>query len=100
MSDSFYSTTEIITKFHVKRKPLNYISLVDGSKYPYGSGNYNNHGFDGEYEFKEKPHEARGIYKDLPKDKYPYTIEYLYIYPAWFKNIETYRDLEYKFNNG
>jgi len=45
-------------------KPINWIGK-SGKKYPYNE--YNNHGYGG----------IKQGFKDLPKDDYPYTLEYL-----------------------
>jgi hypothetical protein len=59
-----------------------------GTLYPYyGEERYNNHGFGGIYNFTGKPHEARGPWRDLPRDEYPYTIEYEFLYPEWVRPL-------------
>ena len=47
-----------------KTKPKFWVSLTSGSKYPYYE--FHNHGWGNAKEGK----------RDLPKDEYPYTIEY------------------------
>lgn len=55
-----------------KTKPEYWVSLKTGNKYPYLK--YCNHGKGGEY---------RG-FMDLPKDEYPYTIQYKApLIPKW-----------------
>jgi len=52
------------------------VSLTTGNKYPYDE--YCNHGWGGIKESK----------KDLPKEEYPYTIEYDELkIPLWMKQI-------------
>lgn len=48
----------------MKEKPKYWVSLVTGNKYPYKE--YANHGWGG----------IKHGWSDLPKDEYPYTIEY------------------------
>jgi hypothetical protein len=61
--------------------PINWVGK-SGNKYPILKPTFKepfpfiNHGNGGVMEFKGMPHEARGFYNDLPKNDYPYTIEY------------------------
>lgn len=58
----------------MKEKPKYYVSMKTGNKYP--CKEYINHGWGGE----------KNGFKDLPKDEYPYVIEYEERFiPEWMK---------------
>ena len=59
-----FGITPIKESEHLRDEPLNWVSLKTGLKYSFEE--YSNHGHGGIHRGKI----------DLPKDEYPYTIEY------------------------
>jgi hypothetical protein len=71
------SDKEVVRKrlLSVKTKPKYYIHNITGEKYPYYHPNWDNHP-SGTVRYCNFGSGDRGSVKDLPKDGYPYSIEY------------------------